>query len=77
MASALSEFDPKLPTELFEPAESDQFNADPKSASGTVFPQPVASGGPTPRGVVLWTRLDASVYQEDESLAVEVRTDRD
>ena len=77
MVFALSEYDPKLPTEPFEPAESDQFNADPKSASGTVFAQSVASGGPTPRGVVLWTRLDASVYQEDESLAVEVRTDRD
>ena len=37
MAFALSEYYPKLPTEPFEPAESDQFNADLKSASGTVF----------------------------------------
>lgn len=37
-----------------------------------VFPQSVASGGPTPTGVVLWTRIAPEHYDSSESLRVEV-----
>lgn len=40
-----------------------------------VFPQSVASGGPTPTGVVLWTRIASEQYDPSESLRIEVATD--
>ncbi|ELZ29973.1 Alkaline phosphatase [Halogeometricum pallidum JCM 14848] len=39
---------------------------------GTVFPQSVASGGPTPSGVLLWTRVASDARDPDEPLGVEV-----
>ena len=36
------------------------------------FPQSVASGGPTPAGVVLWTRIAPEAFAADEPLGVEV-----
>jgi alkaline phosphatase D len=39
------------------------------------FPQSVASGGPTPTGVVLWTRVAPAAVVEGEPLVVEVATD--
>ncbi|WP_166035678.1 alkaline phosphatase D family protein [Halorussus pelagicus] len=38
----------------------------------SVFPHSVASGGPTPSGVLLWTRLDPDAYSEETRLGVEV-----
>ena len=46
-------------------------DADPEET----FPQSVASGGPTPSGVILWTRIAPEAFDEDEPLAVEVATD--
>jgi alkaline phosphatase D len=40
-----------------------------------VFPQSVASGGPTPTGVILWTRIDPERYDTARSLRLEVATD--
>jgi alkaline phosphatase D len=40
-----------------------------------VFPLSVASGGPTPSGVLLWTRLDPDAYDEETPLGVEVAED--
>ena len=77
MTSVRSEFDPKSPTEPFESTESDHFAADPGATAESIFPQSVASGGPTPNGVILWTRVAPSAYRNDESLAVEVGTDDD
>lgn len=37
-----------------------------------VFPQGIASGGPTPTGVICWTRVAPAVYQPDTDLFVEV-----
>ncbi|ESP89098.1 alkaline phosphatase D family protein [Candidatus Halobonum tyrrellensis] len=42
------------------------------AAAGDVFPQSVASGGPTPEGVVLWTRLDPERYDPAEPVVVAV-----
>ncbi|WP_380676364.1 alkaline phosphatase D family protein [Salinigranum sp. GCM10025319] len=40
-----------------------------------VFPQSVASGGPTPTGVVLWTRIDPEQYDPAKTLRLEVSPD--
>jgi alkaline phosphatase D len=41
----------------------------------TVFPQGVASGGPTPEGVILWTRVAPDAHDPAEPLGVEVADD--
>lgn len=41
-------------------------------APETVFPQSVASSGPTPRGVILWTRIAPEAVRADRSLFVEI-----
>ena len=61
--------DPDADIELFE-HDSD---ADPDAT----FPQSVASGGPTPTGVILWTRLAPDVFDVTAPLAVRVATDPD
>ncbi|HET7325032.1 MAG TPA: alkaline phosphatase D family protein [Halococcus sp.] len=43
--------------------------------SQKTFPQSVASGGPTPSGVILWTRIDPAAYREDEPLKLEIAAD--
>lgn len=40
-----------------------------------VYPQSVASGGPTPTGVILWTRIDPERYDPSRSLRLEVAAD--
>ena len=40
-----------------------------------VFPQSVASGGPTPTGVILWTRISPNQYHPPATLRLEVATD--
>ena len=41
----------------------------------SIYPQSVASGGPTTDGVILWTRIDPMAYDENRSLGIEVATD--
>ncbi len=41
----------------------------------TVFDLGVASGDPTPDGVVLWTRVNPAAFHSDQPLAFEVATD--
>ncbi|MFD1512765.1 alkaline phosphatase D family protein [Halomarina rubra] len=43
--------------------------------AGETFPQSVASGGPTPAGVILWTRLAPDAYDPAEGVGVEVAHD--
>lgn len=40
-----------------------------------MFPQSVASGGPTPNGVILWTRIEPDRYDPSKSLRLEVAAD--
>ncbi|MFC5972989.1 alkaline phosphatase D family protein [Halomarina salina] len=54
----------------------DDGEAGSERASETVFPQSVASGGPTPSGVVLWTRLDPERFDPDEQVRLVVARDR-
>jgi alkaline phosphatase D len=41
----------------------------------TVFPQSVASGDPSERGAIVWTRVDPATYDPEEHLYVEVAED--
>ncbi|MEF8868526.1 MAG: alkaline phosphatase D family protein [Haloarculaceae archaeon] len=54
----------------------DPFEFDPDAAPDRVFPQSVASGGPTPAGVILWTRVAPAAFDPGEPLAVRVARDQ-
>ena len=54
---------------------ADAFAVDGSADPETVFPQSVASGGPTPSGVILWTRIDPDTFDPDVPLGVQVATD--
>jgi alkaline phosphatase D len=55
--------------------EAADLAVDPAADPDGVFPQSVASGGPTPDGVILWTRLDPAAYDPDRPLFVQVAHD--
>lgn len=57
--------------DTLEGAESDVTAAQ----AADVFPQSVASGGPTPTGIILWTRINPEQYDPSQSLRVEVATE--
>ncbi|WP_254538013.1 alkaline phosphatase D family protein [Halomarina litorea] len=59
------------PDDAFDPGDVDD------SAANSVFPQSVASGGPTPAGVVLWTRLDGERYDPADPVRVVVAENPD
>ncbi len=58
-----------------ETAESDPFEFDPDADPDDTFPQSVASGGPTPEGVICWTRVAPDRFDPETTLALEVATD--
>jgi alkaline phosphatase D len=58
MSPGLSEYNVRQPVEPFESTDDARFEGDSDGDPESVFPQSIASGGPTPRGVILWTRLD-------------------
>jgi alkaline phosphatase D len=73
--SALAAADAAAPRLVPEPfGEADDFEVEREQAT-SVFSQSVASGGPTPSGVLLWTRLDRDAYSEGTKLGVEVAAD--
>lgn len=43
--------------------------------AGTVFPQSVSSGDPTPSGFVLWTRIAPAAFVANATLLIEVASD--
>jgi len=51
------------------------FAVDPAADPNETFPQSVASGGPTPAGVILWTRIAPDAVVDGEPLGVQVATD--
>ncbi len=53
------------------------FEADDERDPAAVFPQSVASGGPTPSGAILWTRIAGDAYVEGAPLGVEVARDEE
>jgi alkaline phosphatase D len=56
-------------------SNEDIFAVDANQSPETTFPQSVASGGPTPSGGLLWTRIAPDAYASDTPLAVEIATD--
>ncbi|WP_306054352.1 alkaline phosphatase D family protein [Natronococcus wangiae] len=48
-----------------------------REAAETVYPQSIASGDPTPSGVVAWTRLSPAAYEGDEPMGIEVALDEE
>jgi alkaline phosphatase D len=79
LVSHLSEDDLALATTGASPETEDALAVDPDADldADEVFPQSVASGDPTPSGVVLWTRVDPEVHNHDRLLAVQVAMDAD
>ncbi|WP_440991673.1 alkaline phosphatase D family protein [Haloarchaeobius baliensis] len=53
----------------------DTCEVDPDGDPDRVFPASVASGGPTPTGVILWTRVAPSAYQAGTPLYLAVAED--
>jgi alkaline phosphatase D len=77
-AELLSELDSHDLSLAFDPARTsgtDAFEFDPEADPDRVFPQSVASGGPTPEGVILWTRIDPAAFDPAEPLAVQIAAD--
>ena len=66
-----------LATAMAPSAASDTavFDFDPGADPAGTFPQSIASGGPTPTGVILWTRIAPDTFDAAEPLAVQVATD--
>ncbi|WP_129116453.1 alkaline phosphatase D family protein [Halegenticoccus tardaugens] len=58
-------------------SRSKPFAADGTDDDGTTFSHSVASGDPTPSGVVLWTRVHPEAYDPDVPLGVEVAADEE
>ncbi|MFB6167983.1 MAG: alkaline phosphatase [Haloferacaceae archaeon] len=55
--------------------EPDALAVDPDADPDGTFPQSVASGGPTPSGVILWTRIAPERFDPGTPLGVRVATD--
>ena len=71
LVSLLAEADLAFARDPHEAGDESVYEAD-SVDDGTVFPQSVASGGPTPEGVILWTRIAPEAFDADEPLAVVV-----
>ncbi len=56
-------------------AQPDPFGVRAVDDAGTTFPQSVASGDPTPSGMILWTRLLPAVVTGTDPLLLEVALD--
>jgi alkaline phosphatase D len=54
---------------------ADAVTVDPDADPDATFPQSVASGGPTPTGVILWTRIAPDAFDPEVPLAVQVARD--
>ena len=77
LLSELEGRDPSLATDLEAASDADVFAVDPEADPDATFPQSVASGGPTPTGVILWTRVGPDHFDPDVPLGVQVTRDAD
>ncbi|WP_152041239.1 alkaline phosphatase D family protein [Salinigranum salinum] len=83
LLSELDSHDLAVATDPEAPSDDAVFRVEPDPAverdAGTdaadVFPQSVASGGPTPEGVILWTRIAPDAFRDGEPLGVQVAHD--
>ena len=77
LVSVLSGSDLPLAHDLLPADGESAYGFDPAVDPERAFPQGIASGGPTPSGVILWTRVAPDVYDPDEPVAVVVAHDED
>jgi alkaline phosphatase D len=75
LLSELDSHDIAVATDVDETAEGRAFEFDAAADPDGTFPQSVASGGPTPEGVILWTRVSPDRFVADEPVAVQVARD--
>jgi alkaline phosphatase D len=75
LLSELDSHDLATATDPESAADAGVFEADPDADPDAVFPQSVASGGPTPEGVILWTRVAPDSFEAGTPLAVQVAHD--
>jgi alkaline phosphatase D len=83
LLSELDSHDLAVATDPEVPSDDAVFRVEPDPAIGRdagtdaadVFPQSVASGGPTPEGVILWTRIAPDAFRDGEQLGVQVAHD--
>jgi alkaline phosphatase D len=75
LLSELDSHDLATATSLVDSPDADVFDTDPEADADRTFPQSVASGGPTPEGVIVWTRIAPEVFDTDEPLGVQVAHD--
>ena len=75
LLSHLEAHDLALALDTIRASDRSVFEFDPAADPDQTFPQSVASGGPTPTGVILWTRVAPAAADAEEPLAVQVATD--
>ncbi|MEF8819619.1 MAG: alkaline phosphatase D family protein [Haloferacaceae archaeon] len=75
LLSELSSHDLASAAAVREGEGPDAVAVDPEADPDAVFPQSVASGGPTPTGVILWTRVAPERFDPETPLAVQVAAD--
>ncbi|PSQ15900.1 alkaline phosphatase [Halobacteriales archaeon QS_8_69_26] len=75
LLSVLDSHDIAVASDPIEAGEA--FAVDSSADPDETFPQSVASGGPTPQGVILWTRIDPGAFAPGEPLGLEVARDAD
>ncbi|NEU58188.1 alkaline phosphatase [Halorussus sp. MSC15.2] len=75
--SALSASDAAAARVVPESPAADEGIEVERERATSVFPQSVASGGPTPSGVLLWTRIDPDAADGETPLVVEVADDEE
>jgi len=75
LLSELDSHDIAVATNPETPGDRSVFAVDPEADPDETFPQSVASGGPTPEGVILWTRVAPDAFDPREPLGVQVARD--
>jgi len=75
LLSELDSHDLAFAMDVVDVSDAAVFSVDADAESATTFPQSVASGGPTPSGVILWTRVAPAAFDPDVPLAVRVAED--
>jgi alkaline phosphatase D len=75
LAALLAEREIAAPVGAIPGGPDDLFAVAAGADPDETFPQSIASGGPTPSGVILWTRIAPAAYNPQAALGVEVATD--
>ncbi|QLD91210.1 alkaline phosphatase D family protein [Natronomonas salina] len=75
LLSELDSHDIAVAADAAETTDGPAFEFDAAADPDETFPQSVASGGPTPEGVILWTRVAPDRFDAGAPLAVQVARD--